>query len=146
VAHVDKFRGHFFAFASSWTKVAHADKFRGLFFAFASLWTKVTQGDKLKGRRCILLFFKPSYSIIKQCLSNKNENTVISKSKKIYELNKTYLMHSLKAAADCSPRGWGTVDFGRRTLFPIGHDNLPLAGDNIDYTPSAMKESIFRIV
>jgi hypothetical protein len=37
--------------------VAHADKFRGLFFAFASSWTKVAQGDKLKGRQCILLFF-----------------------------------------------------------------------------------------
>ena len=55
VAQVDKFRGHFFAFASSWTKVAQADKFRGHFFGFASSWTKVAQADKLKGRQCILL-------------------------------------------------------------------------------------------
>jgi len=55
VAQADKFRGHCFAFASSWTKVAHADKFRGHFFGFASSWTKVAQADKLKGRQCILL-------------------------------------------------------------------------------------------
>ena len=48
-------QGHFFMFASSWTKVAQADKFRGHFFGFASLWTKVAQADKLKGRQCILL-------------------------------------------------------------------------------------------
>jgi hypothetical protein len=63
VAQVDKFRGHFFAFASSWTKVAQADKFRGHFFGFASSWTKVAQADKLKGRQCILLY-KLSYNLI----------------------------------------------------------------------------------
>ena len=55
MAQADKFKGHCFAFASSWTKVAHADKFRGYFFGFASSWTKVAQADKLKGRQCILL-------------------------------------------------------------------------------------------
>jgi len=58
VAQADKFRGHYFAFASSWTKVAQADKFRGHFFGFASSWTKVAQADKLKGRQCILLINK----------------------------------------------------------------------------------------
>jgi len=57
VAQADKFRGHCFAFASSWTKVAQTDKFRGHFFGFASSWIKVAQGDKLKGRQCILLLF-----------------------------------------------------------------------------------------
>jgi len=37
-------------------KVAQADKFRGHIFGFASSWTKVAQADKLKGRQCILLF------------------------------------------------------------------------------------------
>ena len=35
--------------------MAQADKFRGHFFGFASSWTKVAQTDKLKGRQCILL-------------------------------------------------------------------------------------------
>ena len=55
MAQADKFKGHGFAFASSWTKVAQADKFRGYFFGFISSWTKVAQADKLKGRQCILL-------------------------------------------------------------------------------------------
>jgi len=66
VAQVDKFRGHCFAFANSWTKVAQADKFRGHFFGFVSSWTKVAQADKLKGRKCILLlyiFIRTSYQI-----------------------------------------------------------------------------------
>jgi len=63
VAQADKFRGHCFAFASSWTKVAQTDKFRGHFFGFASSCTKVAQADKLKGRQCILLFF-----LLRECL------------------------------------------------------------------------------
>ena len=58
MAQADKFRGHCFAFASSWTKVAQTDKFRGHFFRFASSWTKVAQTDKLKGRQCLLLLEK----------------------------------------------------------------------------------------
>jgi len=49
--------------------VAHADKFRGLFFAFASSWTKVAQGDKLKGRQCILLFI---------LFSNKSKSVIFA--------------------------------------------------------------------
>ena len=56
MAQAGKFRGHCFAFASSWTKVAQPDKFRGHFFGFASSWTKMAHADKLKGRECILLF------------------------------------------------------------------------------------------
>jgi hypothetical protein len=41
--------------------VTQVDKFRGHFFAFPSSWTKVAQADKLKGRRCILLKFFPIY-------------------------------------------------------------------------------------
>jgi len=37
---------------------AQADKFRGYFFGFASSWTKVAQADKLKGRQCILLNYQ----------------------------------------------------------------------------------------
>jgi len=51
-------QGHFFALASSWTKVAQADKFRGHFFGFTSSWTKMAHADKLKGRQCILLYIK----------------------------------------------------------------------------------------
>jgi len=32
--------------------------------------------------------FKPSYSMIRQCLSNKNEIATVSKSKKFLDLNK----------------------------------------------------------
>jgi hypothetical protein len=46
--------------ASSRTAVsrtaASMDKFRGHFFGFASSWTKMAHADKLKGRECILLF------------------------------------------------------------------------------------------
>jgi len=38
--------------------------------------------------------FKPSYSIIGQCLSNKNENATVSKSKKISHLN-NFLLNSV---------------------------------------------------
>jgi len=38
--------------------------------------------------------FKPNYSIIKQCLSNKNKNTTISKSKKFCEVNKALFFRS----------------------------------------------------
>jgi hypothetical protein len=40
-----------------WTCGEQIDKFRGLFSAFASSWTGVAQTDKLKGRQCISLFF-----------------------------------------------------------------------------------------
>jgi hypothetical protein len=40
-----------------WTCSKQLDKFRGHFFAFASSWTKVARADKLKGRQCILLFY-----------------------------------------------------------------------------------------
>jgi len=33
--------------------------------------------------------FKPSYSMIGQCLLNKNENVIVSKSKNFLDLNKT---------------------------------------------------------
>jgi len=38
-----------------WTCGEQIDRFRGLFFAFASSWTGLAQADKLKGRQCISL-------------------------------------------------------------------------------------------
>jgi len=57
-------QGPLFCVSKFRTKVAQADKFRGHFFGFASSWTKVAQADKLKDRQCILLLLK-----IKQILS-----------------------------------------------------------------------------
>ena len=39
-----------------WTCGEQLDKFRGPFSAFASSWTELAQADKLKGRQCISLF------------------------------------------------------------------------------------------
>ena len=38
-----------------WTCGEQLDKFKGLFFAFVSSWTGLAQADKLKGRQCISL-------------------------------------------------------------------------------------------
>jgi hypothetical protein len=51
-----------------WACGKQLDKFRGYFFEFASSWTKVTQVYKLKGRQCILLFF---FSVGQMWISNK---------------------------------------------------------------------------
>ena len=40
-----------------WACGEQIDKFRGPFSAFASSWTGLTQADKLKGRPCISLNF-----------------------------------------------------------------------------------------
>jgi len=39
-------------------------------------------------------FFKPSYSMIRQCLLNKNKNVIVTKSKNLLDLNKTIIMRS----------------------------------------------------
>jgi len=38
-----------------WAYGEQLDKFRGSFSAFASSWTELAQADKLKGRQCISL-------------------------------------------------------------------------------------------
>ena len=43
------------ALDGKWTCDEQLDKFRGPFSAFASSWTGLAQADKLKGRQCISL-------------------------------------------------------------------------------------------
>ena len=44
--------------------MAQVNKFRRHFFAFTSSWTKVAQTDKLEGRQCILLINKKTGGVV----------------------------------------------------------------------------------
>jgi len=49
-------------------------------------WKKLSEPFACKSRD---KFFKSNYSMIEQCLSNKNESAKVSKSKNFLDLNKS---------------------------------------------------------